>query len=167
LHIGYVYGSEIYPPHVSHYKPKFVEGARLPHVWIKILPTSSSSLASLPSPLDLSYLLPEALTPEQVADRQYSILDLCTFDSFTIIICADFAWDEAADEIVKALARRGVKCGVVKMGREFDVLYGRDWVSGMGFEGSRGVVVRPDQHILCLAKMEAASKDIMERYLCF
>jgi hypothetical protein len=36
-----------------------------------------------------------------------------------------------------------VKCGVVKMGRQFDVLYGRDWVSGMG----RGVVVRPDQHI--------------------
>jgi hypothetical protein len=92
-----------YPPHASHYKPKFVEGARLRHVWIKILPTSSSSLASLPSPLDLSYLLPEALTPEQVADRQYSILDLFAFDSFIMIIFADFAWDEAADGLSRPL----------------------------------------------------------------
>ncbi|CAK7237887.1 hypothetical protein SEUCBS140593_010181 [Sporothrix eucalyptigena] len=34
LHIGYVYGDKSTPPHASHFTPKCVPGARLPHAWI-------------------------------------------------------------------------------------------------------------------------------------
>ncbi|KAI5194262.1 hypothetical protein E4T38_09628 [Aureobasidium subglaciale] len=51
LHIGYVYGSKRVPPHASNYAPKFVPGARLPHVWVE---PSDAFRRFLPSPVDLS-----------------------------------------------------------------------------------------------------------------
>ncbi|TVY87798.1 2,4-dichlorophenol 6-monooxygenase, partial [Lachnellula willkommii] len=42
LHIGYVYGSKIYPSNASKYTPQYTPGARLPHVWIT--PLSQTAL---------------------------------------------------------------------------------------------------------------------------
>jgi hypothetical protein len=127
-------------------------------------------MASLPPPLDLSYVNSASLPPAHIKQwrRKFSILDLCAFDSLTIIIGPDSTWDEKAAGATDVLEKRGMKCCIVKLGRDFEVLKDRkNWVHKMGLEDGKAVVVRPDQHILFLAETEYKAKDIIDRVLEF
>jgi hypothetical protein len=138
LHIGYVYGSNEIPPHASKYTPKFLVGARLPHAWIRpVQPT-------LPS-VDVSYV--DEFTPEEIECRQYSTLDLCDFDKFTLIGNLDVP-------NVKTL----------RLGRDFTVVgeAGVKWVEGAGLERGGGLLIRPDQHILMVLDPDTTVEDVQD-----
>lgn len=95
-------------------------------------------------------------------------MDLCAFDSLTIIIGPDFTWDEQAVEAADVFEKRGIKCRIVKLGRDFEVMKDRkNWVREMGLDDGKAVVIRPDQHILFLAKREYKAKDVIDRVLDF
>ncbi|OCT49141.1 3-(3-hydroxy-phenyl)propionate hydroxylase [Cladophialophora carrionii] len=136
LHIGYVYGSDTIPPHASRYTPKFQVGARLPHAWIR-LPCSPLK------PVDVSYV--EEFSPEDVELRQYSTLDLCDLDKFTLIGELEVA---------------GVKTCVP--GKDFDVVgeAGQQWLKGAGLQDGGGLLVRPDQHILMLLDADTKVEEV-------
>ncbi|CAG8137504.1 unnamed protein product [Penicillium olsonii] len=152
LHIGYVYGALKPPPHASHYSPKFVAGARLPHAWVKILdqPVSTGKTdkyEALPQePIDVSYV--RELEKREVESRQWSTLDLCGPDSWTLIVGRDqptsqaLILNEGCDSI-------GVNLNIWSLGVDFEF----EGVEGVQvFEDELvergGVLVRPDQHIL-------------------
>ncbi|EXJ56965.1 hypothetical protein A1O7_07309 [Cladophialophora yegresii CBS 114405] len=136
LHIGYVYGSNTVPPHASRYTPKFQVGARLPHAWVR-LPRSALK------PVDVSYV--EEFSPKDVELRQYSTLDLCAFDRFTLI---------GRFEVP------GVKTCVPR--KDFDVVgeAGQQWSKGAGLLDGGGLLVRPDQHILMLLDANTKVEDV-------
>lgn len=148
LHIGYVYGDKEVPKNASIYEPSCITGARLPHAWIKPL---SPGLTKLPE-IDSSYLA--ELSPEEVQAKQFSTLDLCPFDTFTLIV------DEASashwEKLVQYLRHSerlsfSPKIQVVVEGRDFIVqpgINGEKWVELMGLRKGQATLIRPDQHIL-------------------
>lgn len=169
IHIGYVYGQTEPPAHASHYTPKFVAGARLPHAWIRLLKdnnttnTSSSSdsspVGALP-PVDVSYV--REFSAEAVAARRYSTLDLCAPDGFTLLVGArsplrsmgDFRWGDSG-------VQGRVRVRVWAAGEDFDLVdvdvdegrgrAGADelkFAARAGWDVGGGLLVRPDQHLL-------------------
>jgi hypothetical protein len=146
LHIGYVYGQTEKPPHASHYSPKFVPGARLPHAWIKL---RSSGAQPQIEPLDISYV--KELTPSEIDACRYSILDLCAFDTFTLFVGSIDTWAGHFEALQDALSDRGVKLNLFAADRDFEFANEQHhdlFSSGAGFGAGGGVLVRPDQHIL-------------------
>ena len=89
--------------------------------------------------MDVSYI--DEFTPADCEGRQYSTLDLCDFDKFTLI---------------GNLEVPGVK--TCREGREFEVLgeKGQEWLRGVG----HGLLVRPDQHILMVLKGDTTVEDV-------
>ena len=152
LHIGYVYGSLKIPLHASHYTPKYVVGARLPHIWIDPSNALKERLA-LPQPVDVSYV--HELRDEDVQLRRYSSLDLCAHDAFTLIV-GDDHWRT----VVQGLESSRLwpvnmstlpQVNVVVMDEDFTLLSGpkaETWVQGCGLRTGEALLVRPDQHIL-------------------
>jgi len=153
LHIGYVYGSNGPANEPSNYVAKYVPGGRLPHLWIR--PLNETLLKGIP-PTDLSHV--HELSDNEKAMRQYSTLDLCWYDVFTLIVNASEGQEERAREIQK-LANSingkgpGLALRTVTLGADFSIVFeqqGREWLSkfrlGCGQRGA--VLVRPDQHIL-------------------
>lgn len=126
------------PPHASKYTPRFEVGARLPHAWIR--PAHSGI-----EPLDVSYV--DELSPEEVAARQFSTLDLCELDQFTLI---------------GDLEVPGVK--TCRAGKDFMVIgqAGEDWLSRAGLKSGGGLLVRPDQHILMVLDVRTTVEDVQE-----
>lgn len=136
LHIGYVYGKDEIPPHASKYTPKFEVGARLPHAWIR-LPGSS-----LP-PVDVSYV--DEFSADDIELRRYSTLDICDLDKFTLI---------------GDLEVPGIK--TCRIGRDFDVIgqAGQEWAKNAGLNDGGGLLLRPDQHILMVLKVDTRVEDV-------
>ena len=89
--------------------------------------------------MDVSYV--DEFSPEDIEARQYSTLDLCDFDKFTLIGDLDVP---------------GVK--TCRVGQDFDVIgnAGQEWLSGVG----HGLLVRPDQHILMVLKGDTTVEDV-------
>ncbi|TID17558.1 FAD binding domain-containing protein [Venturia nashicola] len=146
LHIGYVYGDKSVPPNASTYTPKFVPGARLPHAWIRV---RHSNFLAEHAPLDISYV--SELSSEFVAARQYSVLDLCAIDSFTMLVGSQSAWMHKFKELRKALSRRGVKLNMFAADEDFDFtteLHRDLFADGVELRSGGGLLLRPDQHIL-------------------
>ncbi|QDS67736.1 hypothetical protein FKW77_005960 [Venturia effusa] len=146
LHIGYVYGDKLVPPNASAYTPKFVPGARVPHAWIRI---RSSNFFGEHVPVDISYV--EELSPEFVAARQYSVLDLCPIDSFTMLVGSQGAWMERFRKLKRALGQRGVKLVMFAAGEDFEFTNEAHlelFANGAGLKSGSGLLLRPDQHIL-------------------
>ena len=81
--------------------------------------------------MDVSYI--DEFSSDEIAERQYSTLDLCDLDRFTLI---------------GDLEVPGVK--TCRVGRDFEVVgQGADaWLKGAGLENGGGLLIRPDQHIL-------------------
>ncbi len=122
-------------------------GARLPHAWITLPP--SSSLVRLPA-IDSSYVT--EFTLAEVRDRQFSTLDLCTFDAFTLIVGKTAArrW-QAGIEGAAARLPKALKINVAVWGEAFELLACRraeEWAEELHLKERGGVLVRPDQHIL-------------------
>ncbi|ODM15826.1 hypothetical protein SI65_08666 [Aspergillus cristatus] len=137
LHIGYVYGDRETPKNASIYEPSCIPGARLPHAWIKPL---SSGLTKLPA-IDSSYLA--ELSPEEVQAKQFSTLDLCPFDTFTLIVDETSAshWEKLAQYLqLSERLSSSPKIQVVVEGQDFIVqpgVNGEKWVELMGLKKVR------------------------------
>ncbi|CAG8924026.1 unnamed protein product [Penicillium salamii] len=162
LHIGYVYGALKPPSHASHYSPKFVTGARLPHAWIKILdhPTSAANTAkykALPqAPVDVSYV--RELERAEIESRQWSTLDLCGPDSWTLILGRSeptlqiSAFEKHCNSI-------GLDLNAWRLGSEFDLERNHEFEDELLKGG--GILVRPDQHILTRVPPGATGEEIL------
>lgn len=146
LHIGYVYGDKSMPLNASAYTPKFVPGARLPHAWIRI---RNSNFLAQHAPIDISYV--SELSPEYIAARQYSVLDLCAIDSFTMLVGSQSAWLDRFKELRRALSQRGVNLNMFAADEDFEFtteLHRELFANGVGLSNGGGLFLRPDQHIL-------------------
>lgn len=94
-------------------------------------------------PVDVSYV--GAFSPEDLANRQYSTLDLCEFNKFTLIGNLDV---------------RGVK--TCRVGQDFELVgeAGQQWLQGARLDVAGGLLVRPDQHILMVLRADTAPEDV-------
>lgn len=135
------------PAHASHYTPKFVPGARLPHAWIKI-----KGLTTLPA-LDVSYV--KEFSEQDIKSRQYSTLDLSSYDRFTLLVGSRDQWAERFQALEAAMKQYGVRVALVVAHHDFDFVYERQEQlfaaqGKLSFGG--GLLIRPDQHILRLVQ---------------
>ncbi|KAG0647329.1 2,4-dichlorophenol hydroxylase [Hyphodiscus hymeniophilus] len=152
LHIGYVYGDLETPPSASLYIHSYRPGARLPHAWISsaLLPQYSRDLPAI----DSSYV--KEFTVEEVERKQYSTLDLCRFDAFTVIIdkATSSYWHETLEVLRVKTSNakwKSFKINLVTLGIDFELIpgaRGTEWVKGLQLYHGTAVIVRPDQHIL-------------------
>ncbi|CAG7936686.1 unnamed protein product [Penicillium nalgiovense] len=149
LHIGYVYGATKPPAHASHYSPKFVPGARLPHAWIsfpnQLSPeTEAAKRSSLPQkPVDVFYI--KEFDEDQVRAFQWSTLDLCGPDSWTLVL----GQEQEIPHITflqKHFNMIGVRLNIWRLGVDFEIIRQSWFIDELANGG--GVLIRPDQHIL-------------------
>ncbi|KAH8201738.1 hypothetical protein TruAng_004090 [Truncatella angustata] len=162
LHIGYVYGQKDTPSHASHYIPKFVPGARLPHAWISC---GGSSVLSPHQPLDVSYV--KEWSMEDISARKASILDLCAYDSFTVLVGSGGVWGRSFGELQQRLAKKGIKINRYTAPGDFDFIFPeqkRLFSNIAEFASGGCILVRPDQHILAKVKPTDAINDL-ERHV--
>ncbi|KAI0136212.1 FAD binding domain-containing protein [Xylariales sp. AK1849] len=158
LHIGYVYGREQPPPHASHYSPKFVAGARLPHAWIKF---QESKVPAHFTPIDVSYV--KEWTGEEISGRAASTLDLCPFDSLTLIVGSRGAWGQRVQTCRGSLKRHNIQISLWASDTDFEFVYPKQeqlFAQGAQLADGGGILVRPDQHILAILDPEASTKDV-------
>lgn len=163
LHIGYVYGDNKIPDNASVYQPVCVAGARLPHAWIRYI-NSTATQTDLPA-IDSSYV--DELTPEFIAQKQFSTLDLCRYDSFTVLVDEKHA-DNIKTVVEKALdqipSRISLPLEIAIQGVDFvlEQGYEQKWNDLTRLNEGQAVLVRPDQHVLAIFGPEVESADIVE-----
>ncbi|CZR66563.1 uncharacterized protein PAC_16464 [Phialocephala subalpina] len=166
LHIGYVYGSQEIPANPSAYRPKYIKGARLPHLWIRpITPEIRETIL----PVDLQHIYEFSSTEKQL--RQYSTLDLCRRDSFTLVVNSSTARSERVSKLLELLGsdRQGktaVPVRVAILGVDFDIVFkdqATEWIErfGLGEGQSGGVLVRPDQHIVSVLNDNVSAQQLV------
>lgn len=166
LHIGYVYGSTEFPHNASAYRHKYVPGARLPHAWIKFPGTSS---VKHPPAVDVSYV--SEFGHDEIQARQYSTLDLCAPDAFTLIVGSLSVWKARTEQVKSHAWQRGIPLNIRYLGTDFEPTpgaYGDAWLDALQFAHGGGVLVRPDQHILMLLGAETSIAEVgneLERHL--
>lgn len=161
LHIGYVYGDKTIPNNVSHFEPLCVPGARVPHAWIQISP----GMVQLPA-IDSSYV--QELSGEQISEKQFSTLDLCRFDTFTLIVDQEHAshyhltmemFRSLPEHIAKILPLR-----LVVYRTDFTLQSGienQSWPRLMGLE-TQAILIRPDQHIQACLPCNAGPETLLQ-----
>ena len=162
LHIGYVYGSDKVPTSASSFTPKYVPGARLPHAWIR---PSKEMSETLHRPLDVSYV--SELSAQDCACRKYSTLDLCAKDGFTVITGFESEdWKAKANEIRSIIQMGSPPLYFCQLGGDFTMTdntpYSEQWVHSLRLDKGSAVVVRPDQHILCILDRGDATSALLE-----
>ena len=150
LHIGYVYGDTKVPENASLYERRFVKGARLPHVWLEEKP--GVEWMQWMGKIESRYV--KEFTKEEVEKREWSVLDLCAFDAFTLFVGKEqnSKWTEAVKDSRLELPN-GLTINIAVLGEDFEIADGgkrSEWVKGMKLEECGAVLVRPDQHILAL-----------------
>ncbi|KAH8883509.1 hypothetical protein GQ53DRAFT_882741 [Thozetella sp. PMI_491] len=158
IHIGYVYGNKEAPPNASDFTPKFSPGARLPHAWIAF---PEGRVLVSQQPVDVSYV--KEFSQSQVAAREYSTLDLCGFDSITLIVSSFEAWAGKLAAFKQAMSLKGIDFQVWVANRDFafvDQQGAQLFEKGAGFADGGALLVRPDQHILGRLSQEATSADL-------
>ena len=148
LHIGYVYGDDKVPGNASLYERRFVKGARLPHVWLKEKP-DVEWVGSM-GPINSSYV--KEFNEESLKRRQWSVLDLCAYDAFTLFAGKEDKknWLAALEEAKIGLPTK-LKVNIAVLNEDFQIVEGvkkTEWVTEMGLSEGGAVLVRPDQHIL-------------------
>ncbi|KAF4333206.1 3-propionate hydroxylase [Fusarium beomiforme] len=163
LHIGYVYGDTKIPAHASHFKPSFRPGARLPHVWLRgSLPSSVPQLKSV----NLSYA--KEFSAEDIRARQYTSLDLCAPDAWTILLPSS---EDKLHAAVSTIARNHehIKFNTLKLGNDFDVASGSafNWLGESGLTQGRALLIRPDQHIFGSFSTETESRELDHKLSLF
>ena len=94
--------------------------------------------------MDVSYI--DEFSPKDIESRQYSTLDLCEYDKFTLIGHLDVP---------------NVK--TCRLGSDFELVEGeagRQWLKDAGLEHGGGLLVRPDQHILMVLRADTTVGDV-------
>lgn len=153
-----MYGNDEAPPHASHYIPKFTPGARLPHSWINVL----SGKAPIPSsPIDVSYV--KEYSEDEISNRTTSTLDLCGYDSFTMIVGSKSIWNQRVDELQTRLNARKIRLSLWASGLDFEFVFPHQ--KQLFLEEARiledyGLLIRPDQHILALLRPTSTVDDV-------
>lgn len=155
LHIGYIYGDTTIPGNVSHFEPSCVPGARLPHAWIR--PSINLGIPAI----DSSYT--HELTKTEVCMKQFSTLDLCPLDRFTLFVSESTAphYQYAVEELLKGLPQgtaNDFSLQTVVFGVDFTLqLDANDGWFNLLKLNQQAVLVRPDQHILtCISTKDSA-----------
>lgn len=142
-----MYGSTVKPAHASHYLPKFVAGARLPHAWIQPRNDLSSSFLE---PCDVSYVT--EWSDADVKARQWSTLDLCPFDAFSLVAGSRSGWSEKLEQVNAVLSGLNVpRIHLACEEDDFDFVFDDQrklFHEAGGFATGKALLVRPDQHIL-------------------
>lgn len=159
LHIGYVYGSDETPPHASHYKPKFVPGARLPHAWIKFPPGKQLHLP----PEDVSYVW--EFTPTEVEERRYSTLDLCDFNAFTLLAGSRSHLVDRFNAASELLLQWPFKFNLFASDSDFSFVapaYEALFSEQGGLGKGEAILIRPDQHILARLGPNSSAEHIRD-----
>lgn len=88
---------------------------------------------------------------EEIESRQYSTLDLCAFDSFTLLVGSRPQWDERFRMLNTSLRSLGVKTCLRVAGEDYEFAdkKGADmFATKANFISGGGLLVRPDQHLL-------------------
>jgi hypothetical protein len=104
------------------------------------------------TPIDSSYV--SEFSEEEAKKREWSVLDLCAYDAFTVFVGREGAqsWKQAMTGVRKALPT-GLKISLAVSNEDFEIVEGergKEWVSEMRLAAGGAVLVRPDQHILAL-----------------
>ncbi|KAI5922123.1 FAD binding domain-containing protein [Camillea tinctor] len=151
IHIGYIYGSTDLSNDASLFTPKFVVGARLPHAWIRLLNLNRQHTGIIP--IDVSYV--KELPREKVKKWQYSTLDLCSFQCFTLITSSRQSWSSRCKALAEALGQWGVRIEMRAADCDFEFvepIQRELFNQGAAMNEGGALLVRPDQHILgCLS----------------
>lgn len=161
LHIGYVYGDKRIPDNASAYEPICVPGARLPHAWIKLVDPKKVQLPAI----DSSYV---GVDSQKIEDMTYSTLDLCRFDTFTVLVDKDFSsnFEATVQEALKQLpAKVASKLSLQVFVKDVDFLLqpGQEkWDDVVPLNKGWAVLVRPDQHILAVLDRNTGTAGILE-----
>ncbi|KAH7226035.1 hypothetical protein B0J15DRAFT_411436 [Fusarium solani] len=158
LHIGYVYGDKETPPHASKFSPKFTPGGRLPHAWIK--PRLGAASFKAP-PLDVSYV--KEFHQAGINARQFSTLDLVEFDSFTLIVSSHDTWAPRFAQLHKLTQSPGINMRLRSVDEDFDFVFEEQrkmYSDGSGIFHGRGLLVRPDQHLLACVDEKTTAEDL-------
>lgn len=116
--------------------------------------------ANLPA-IDVSYV--KELSVENVEQRRYSTLDLCSFDRFTLIAGSPSAWTARFQEIEEAVRDRGVSICMRIAGEDFDFVDQKQAdLFAVKARLSVGValLVRPDQHILAVLRADSVAEEV-------
>ncbi|KUJ14152.1 3-propionate hydroxylase [Mollisia scopiformis] len=162
LHIGYVYGDTEIPASASLYVPSYRAGARLPHAWLSGAP-KGLHLPEVP-PIDNSYV--SEFKADVLAQKQYSTLDLCAFDAFTIFYssASEAHWEEVLAQLRLSFPK-SLKINAAVLGKDFELVPGarkHEWVMGLQLNHGAGVLVRPDQHILNCYGKETSVEEVIK-----
>ena len=111
--------------------------------------------------MDVSYV--SELSAQEVEDRRFSTLDLCSPEAFTIIVGSHEEWYERCAAVKRMFLRYRLKIDVFAAGTDFDfvqeshlVLFNEKGQFGRG----GGVLVRPDQHILLDLRSDISAEEI-------
>ncbi|KAL4748467.1 hypothetical protein BDW72DRAFT_205593 [Aspergillus terricola var. indicus] len=168
LHIGYVYGDPKIPDQASLFKAACNPGARLPHAWIHPLAPLQCRIQQ--PPIDSSYVW--ELSQDQVKAKQYSTLDLCGFDRFTLLVNSTSVgkWKKILQEVrntflIAAPTDSALKLDMAVLNVDFQVdtgSQGAEWVKLMRLNEGQATLVRPDQQILACFEAAAAGTDIFD-----
>lgn len=162
LHIGYVYGDTEIPQSVSRFQSSCAPGSRLPHAWIKLLSRSMQ----LP-PIDCSYV--QEFSAEQVSGKQFSSLDLCRLDAFTLIVDARNSqhlqsmvtetFKHLPGHIAQVLPLHTVVYGVDFVVQ--DEAGSWEWLQLTNLK-EQSILVRPDQHILGVLHRGSGNGELLQ-----
>ncbi|OJZ84492.1 hypothetical protein ASPFODRAFT_681699 [Aspergillus luchuensis CBS 106.47] len=161
LHVGYVYGNHKRPDCASTYEPVCIPGARLPHAWIELLTPDQIRLP----PIDCSYV--SEFLPEELKLKQFSTLDLCAFDAFTLIVDIRSAdhWGKILEGVKRQLPGKcsGLKLEMMTRGANFDFQAGggEKWMALTRLAEGQAILVRPDQHVLARFEYPGESSGVL------
>lgn len=108
-------------------------------------------------PIDVSYV--KELSTAQISQCQWSTLDLCNPDSFTLILGKQEIQDNIRfSSVEKHCEDKKIPLNVWRIGRDFDVVRQSWFASEMH---RKGLLIRPDQHILLRISSLATSDEII------
>lgn len=159
IHIGYAYGDREPPPHASHYTPKFRVGARLPHAWVKF--TGGAEPTDL-APLDVSYV--KEWRDQDISNRQWSTLDLCRFNVFTLLVGVGVDWQRRYTHLKKLMeVLAALRLELCVAGIDFDFVFPEQqamFESQLRLSEGGGLLVRPDQHIMMAITPQTTDNNI-------
>lgn len=112
-------------------------------------------------PVDVSYV--KEFSKEDVEARQYSTLDLCPFDSFTLLVGSRSEWVERFRTLKESVESLGINVCMRVAGDDFEFVdrkYAELFATKASFGTGGGLLVRPDQHLLQLIKSNDTGEDI-------
>ncbi|KAJ5176622.1 Monooxygenase FAD-binding [Penicillium canariense] len=129
-------------PHIT---VQFSRGARVPHAWISFTGSNRQGASKLrQKPIDVSYVT--ELTAVQVNRCQWSTLDLCNPNAFTLILGEQESRENPRTSKVQTRFQTiNIQLNVWRLGIDFDVV-DQPWFASEIHRG--GLLVRPDQHII-------------------